>query len=429
MEGAPGRERLGGSLRLAAATTARSSAQVAQFLWPVARCSAAVALKVLWAGIRFLLWMTRELVKLLLEYLVQSAQPPSQLQPPPPVQAVARAPDLPVGTEAEAEAEAEAETANETFFQHNEKGVEARETEEDNSEASEALCQGNEESAMLPETQDSSTERPTQDATERPSSGNASCGLFTLRFKVRDAWDQPEDDELLDASLVNEWIDLGNCKDASSGCAAATPTPTARNEDAKEEHEEKEGGGDESSMGNEGELVQGHSATPADRGQGMPSPRSVLQARLQQVLPTDADVHAQVDTDDTSSDGQARGGIVIRFAGPLRSQAWETACRSVLGCEACGVYLAGSYDAIFSNLAPDLVQPLEDLVACALGHWSGDRAKCIAGAGMGLEGAAFSGFESLSTNVAAVLRGEAPPGWHRLEWTPHGTDAVSHMTY
>merc|ERR1712008_428617 len=169
-------------------------------------------------------------------------------------------------------------------------------------------------------------------------------------------------------------------------------------------------------------------AAPADQSHGL-SPRSVLRSRLQQVLPLDADVNAHVDTCGTTSDGQARGGMVIRLAGPLRSEAWETACRSALGCEACGVYLSGCYDAMFSNPSPDLVQPLEDQVACALGHWSGRRAKCADGAGLGLEDASFAGFESLTINVAAVLRGEAPPGWHRLEWTPHGTDAVSHMTY
>jgi len=433
MDGFPGRDRVGASLRFAAATTARSSVQIAQLLWSVARCSAAFALKMLWVGLRLLFWVTREFVKLIWEHIVHS-QPPGPLQPPPPrVQAAAHVSDLPVSTDAE--------EVQDAFCQETEKCAETRELEDDHFEAFEALCQRTEESATLPEAEDSSTEMPTFDATELFSSGDASCGLFTLRFKVRDAWDRPEDDELLDASLVNEWIDLGSCTDAVNNSDAAAPNPKAVNEEGDEEppgvkkgqenkqeegeevkKEEEEEGRNESDMGNKKGLLQSQAAAPADHSHGLLSPRSVLRSQLQQVLPPDADVNAYVDIDGSSSDGQAHGGMIC-LTGPLRSEAWETACRSALGCEACGVYLSGCYDAIFSNPAPDLVQPLEDQVACALGHWSGHRANLV------LEDAAFAGFESLAINVAAVLRGEAPPGWHRLEWTPHGNDAMSHMTY
>lgn len=70
---------------------------------------------------------------------------------------------------------------------------------------------------------------------------------------------------------------------------------------------------------------------------------------------------------------------------------------------------------------------MEDQVASALSHWKGSGADL--GGGFGVSEAPFAGFEDLAANVSAVLQDKKPPGWHRLEWTPHGSDAVPHMTY
>jgi len=422
-DGLPGQDRFGragASLRIAAAT--------AVVLWPVSRCLAAFALKVLWAGLRLLYWMTRELVRLLWDYVAQTTQLTGPAQPTPPqLQTSEDAAEVPVAILAE--------TAQQTLCQQTEKCATTHEVEDGSFEAFEALCQRTEESVTLGEAEDSSSEMPSSDAAERFNGGDGSSGLFTLWFTVRDAWDQPEDDEMIDASLENEWIDLGSSSATASDddTVASNPAPAEEREDNDQAGEEEVEDGKETKDDGEnerddkGEPAQHQAAAATRRGPLPTGPE--LRSRLQQMLPTGADVDAFVDMHGPGIEGQASGGMVIRLEGPLRPESWEAACRLALGCEACGVYMSNCYDAMFRNLAPALVQPLETQVACALGHWCGRRAKCVAGAGLGIEGGAFAGLEGLAANVAAVLRGEPPPGWHRLEWTPHGAGAVSHMTY
>jgi len=317
-----------------------------------------------------------------------------------------------------------AETAQQSLGPQTERCAAAPPEVEDGSfEAFEALCQRTEESVTLCEAEDSSSEMPLSDAAERLNAGDGSSGLFTLWFTVRESWGLTEDDEMIDGSLENEWIDLGSSSASAGDGAIAASNPKAAEErednDRAGEEEGKEGkekkeDGRENERDSKMEPVQHHVSAPASRNGGSLSPGSVLRSRLQQMLPTGADVDAFVDMHDSSSEGQESGGMVIRLEGKLQPEAWEAACRLALGCEACGVYMSNCYDAMFRNLAPALVQPLETQVACVLGHWCGRRAKCVAGAGLGIEGGAFAGLEGLATNVAAVLRGEVPTaatGW------------------
>jgi len=358
-------------------TAARGPMQAVQEIWQVSRCLAAFALKVLWAGLRLLSWMTRY-VRLFVDYLAQSMQLTGPAQPPPPPRQ-----------------------------QVPEDRATAREVEDSSFEAFEALCQRTEESVTLCD--DSSSEMPSSDAADRLTAGNSS-GLFTLWFTVSDTWGQREDDETMDASNAsNDWIVLGG-----SG-ATVGENPVAQSNPAEKEIHDRAGGEQEESRGNEQDIkaepAHRQAAAPASRNCRSSSPRSVLKSRLQQMLPTGVDVGAFVDT---STEGQTNTGMVIRLEGPLAPEAWEAACRLALGCGESGICMSPCYDAMFRNLAPALVQPLEAQVVCALGHWCGRRARCSAGE-LGFEGGAFAGLEGLATNVAAVLRGEAPPGWNRLE--------------
>jgi len=220
-------------------------------------------------------------------------------------------------------------------------------------------------------------------------------GLFALHFTMREAWDMPqdEDDELVDASLEADWVDLG---------------PSAGAEGSEEQQD----------------VGRSPATAAAESRPQARSPRSVLRSRLREVLPDLQDVHAF--TDENPFANCSREAVRVDFVGPLRPAVWDAAGRAALACEAKGVYLSKQYDAIFWPPA-QLRAPLDDQVACALSHWKGQRASL--GTGFGISGTGFTGFEDLAANVSAVLRGERPPGWHRLEWTPHGAGAVPHMTY
>mmetsp|Transcript_65555 Transcript_65555/g.152281 ORF Transcript_65555/g.152281 Transcript_65555/m.152281 type:complete len:371 (+) Transcript_65555:55-1167(+) len=210
--------------------------------------------------------------------------------------------------------------------------------------------------------------------------------FFALHFTMREAHDLPDDDELVDASLGSDWVDLGQDVD--------------QEEDA------------------------GRGAFAPSEGTRSQSPRSVLRRRLNEVLSDRGDVQVFMDQNPFAHWGQ--DAVRVDLVGPWQSEAWDTVARAVLACEALGVYLSRQYDAVF--WCPSEVHPLLEVqVACALSHWKGSPVAM--GSGFGLTGSAYAGFEDLAANVSAVLRGEAPPGWHRLEWTPHGAGAVPHMTY
>lgn len=218
--------------------------------------------------------------------------------------------------------------------------------------------------------------------------------FFALHFSMRESWDLPQDDELLDASIEDSWIDLGTASSPSK-----RPPSSAEGEEP--------------------------SAIPrAPR-----SPTGVLRGRVLEVLPRDQNFHLFMDSNPYAAWGD--GLVRVDILAPLTPEAWQAASRAVLACEAHRVYLSRSYDAVFW-CSPTARRLIEGQVSNALSHWKGKRlapGDAAGAGGVGVSGSAFRGFEDLATNVGAVLHGAEPPGWHRLEWTPHGEGSVPYMTY
>jgi len=218
--------------------------------------------------------------------------------------------------------------------------------------------------------------------------------IFLVHFTMRESWDLPQDDELVDASIASDWVDLGNE-------VGATPT-----DDGPSEMEDKTG------------------------EDGMRSPQAVLRKRLREVFLDREDVHVFMDDNPfaTSQKQCSSRPVRVDFAGML-PDAWDAVARAVLACEARGVYLSRSFEVLFW-CSEDLREHLSGQVESALSHCQGTPERISRGSlGFGITGCDLSGFEDLSDNVSAVLSGHTPPGWHRMEWTPHGAGAVSHLTY
>lgn len=226
--------------------------------------------------------------------------------------------------------------------------------------------------------------------------------IFALHFTMREAWDLPQEDELVDASLEQDWVDLGSSAaeipEGSSTAAGRTAT---------------------SSLAGGGATTK--SAQPVT---------AVLRERLREALPDCEDLHVFMDANPWADSAAPVEGSRVRvdFAGPLTAEVWEAATKTVLACEALGVFLSRRCGVVFwlPEDSPD--RPLlQQQVSSALGHWQG--APTSVQAAIGLEGMGFGGFEDLAVNVSAVLEGRQPPGWHRLEWTPHGADALPMKTF
>lgn len=213
--------------------------------------------------------------------------------------------------------------------------------------------------------------------------------LFLVHFTMRSSWDLPQDDELVDASIATDWIDLGS--------AGSTP------EDGSDKTEDTQ-----------------------DKAVALPrSPQAVLRQRLEQVSLERPDVHVFMDDNPfATSEGTA---VRVDFVGVL-PDAWDAAARIVLACEARGVYLSRSFEVLFF-CPDDLHERIEGQVESALSHCKGPPERIFRGSAVGLTHCDVSGFEDLADNVSAVLSGHAAPGWHRMEWTPHGAGAVPHHTY
>merc|ERR1719387_3106148 len=101
--------------------------------------------------------------------------------------------------------------------------------------------------------------------------------LFALQFTMREAWDLPEDDELLDACLESDWVDLGTTMDAGE-------INNKRGDDNKTHH------------GEEGKQQDGEFVEERPN-----SPRAVLQGRLRQVLPAREDLYIFMDDSSLAS--------------------------------------------------------------------------------------------------------------------------------
>lgn len=232
-----------------------------------------------------------------------------------------------------------------------------------------------------------------------PPEEEAVDNFFALHFAMREAWDLPEDDELLDAALIEDWVDLG------SGAGGA--------------------GGQQPQQQPPSEEMEPPVAAATPEPSGRPA-AAVLRARLMELLPRHGGLHLFVDRNPFATWGQE--AVRVDVLGPLTPEAWEAATSLVLACEGHRVYLSRRYDAIFW---PDLeLQPhIERQLACARAHWKGQPIALSGSETLGLAGVLLTGFEDLAANIKAVLRGSTPPGWHRLEWTPHGAGAVPHLTY
>jgi len=225
--------------------------------------------------------------------------------------------------------------------------------------------------------------------------------FFALHFTMREAWDLPQDDELMDASIDHDWVDLGGATEESAAAEdqTATAQPTV--------------------------AVSATAAAPAPP-KSPSSPAAVMRGRLREVVTSSQDLQLFMDENPFASWGQ--DAVRVDLVGPLSAEAWQAATRAVLACEAHRVYLSRRYDAVFW-CPKNSRELIENQVAGALSHWKGSRTTLGDSGGVGLSGGGFTGFEDLAANVGAVLRGVEPPGWHRLEWTPHGDGAVPLLTY
>eukprot|EP00929_Paragymnodinium_shiwhaense_P023025 TRINITY_DN14514_c0_g1_i1.p1 TRINITY_DN14514_c0_g1~~TRINITY_DN14514_c0_g1_i1.p1 ORF type:complete len:597 (-),score=151.68 TRINITY_DN14514_c0_g1_i1:416-2098(-) len=218
--------------------------------------------------------------------------------------------------------------------------------------------------------------------------------FFLLRFGVREAVDAaPHDEELLDASLENDWIDLGGCGD-----------------DATQKEQRREASSSQSSL------------------------QALLRTRLHKVLPQEeAGLSILMDSGDEKPGSASAGRCTkVDFVGVLRPESWAAATKAVLSCEAAGVYLSRTYSAYFSCPEEPLSEHVQSQVTNCLSHWKGQRTETLPGtdgACLGVDDLAYACFEDLSANVSAVLLGKKPPGWYRLEWTPSGVGAVPYKTY
>lgn len=210
--------------------------------------------------------------------------------------------------------------------------------------------------------------------------------FFALHFTMRELSDLPQDVELVDASLDDEWLDLG-----------------------ASEHQF------------DGQINDEHRAHSGILG----SPQMVLRRRLQRILPDHEHLHIFMDTNSLTTWGQNSPRIDIVG---LLPDAWDMAIQAVLKCEAGGIYLSRQYDALFCCQDDEWRTKLEEQIHSSLGHSTGGSLTNI-GSCFGCQGADIVGLEDMSANVLAVLQDQRTPGWHKLEWTPHGTGAVPHLTY
>eukprot|EP00927_Polykrikos_kofoidii_P014220 TRINITY_DN16220_c0_g1_i1.p1 TRINITY_DN16220_c0_g1~~TRINITY_DN16220_c0_g1_i1.p1 ORF type:complete len:435 (-),score=73.83 TRINITY_DN16220_c0_g1_i1:171-1475(-) len=187
--------------------------------------------------------------------------------------------------------------------------------------------------------------------------------VFALHFTLRGVDDVPHDEELLDASLEKDWVDLG------SG------------------------------------------------GTGDSAVKTLLQKRLGLVLPSSHhDVHIFMDTVPLTFGGGSSGAadvsattaptaMRVDLVGALSSSSWEAATKTVRACEARGVYLSANFDIHFWY-PEGLHRPFADQLAGALSHW-----KC-----MSVEGAFaaccvavradIASFEDLAATVTSVFKNQ-----------------------
>jgi len=213
--------------------------------------------------------------------------------------------------------------------------------------------------------------------------------FFLVHFTMRESWDLPQDDELVEASIANDWVDLG-----------------------------LEGVGDKPSEESQDGCIEDGTASPR-------SPQAVLRNRLSEVFLDRHDAYIFMDDNPFASSHQK--SVRIDFAGAL-PDAWDAVSRVILACEARGVYLSHRFEVLLW-CPQDLRECIENQVESALSHCQGAPVRISRGQGFGLAGCDLPGFEDLSDNVSAVLSGHAPPGWHRMEWTPDGAGGVPHLTY
>jgi hypothetical protein len=239
--------------------------------------------------------------------------------------------------------------------------------------------------------------------------------VFQVHFTMRETWDLPQDDELVDASVGSDWIDLG--REGDSSCLVGEDIPelmfvaTASESSQPSTARGKSGRGAEDREDDTAELA--HS-----------SPQDVLRRRLREVLSEEEDFRVFMDED--PFDPSQNGAVHVDFVGRLPG-AWDAARRAILACEARGVYLSHRFEVRFWP-PPELRSGLQDQVKSAVSHCQ-DAAESISKGGFGLVAVGASAFEALADNVSAICNSCPPPGWHRLEWTPHGTAAVSCHTY
>jgi hypothetical protein len=212
--------------------------------------------------------------------------------------------------------------------------------------------------------------------------------VFLVHFTMRETWDLPQDDALADASVGSDWVDLG--REGDLNC------PVIQAEERDDDNTE---------------VVH-------------QSPRSVLRQRLREVLVDAEDLY--VFMDESPLCPSHAGTVNVDFVGRLPS-AWQGARRAILACEAHGVYLSHRFEVLFWP-PPELRDGLQDQVKNAVSHCQ-DASERISTGGFGLACNGIAAFEALADNVSAILQGHPPPGWHRLEWTPHGTSALPCHTY
>eukprot|EP00927_Polykrikos_kofoidii_P014221 TRINITY_DN16220_c0_g1_i2.p1 TRINITY_DN16220_c0_g1~~TRINITY_DN16220_c0_g1_i2.p1 ORF type:complete len:435 (-),score=86.52 TRINITY_DN16220_c0_g1_i2:647-1951(-) len=187
--------------------------------------------------------------------------------------------------------------------------------------------------------------------------------VFALHFTLRGVDDVPHDEELLDASLEKDWVDLGS------------------------------GGAGDSAV------------------------KTLIQKRMDLVLPSShLNVHIFMDTVPLTFGGGSSGAadvsattaptaMRVDLVGASSSSSWDAATKTVSACEASGVYLSANYDILFWY-PEGLQRSFADQVARALSNWKGMSVEGAFAACCVAARADIASFEDLAATVTSVFKNQ-----------------------
>mmetsp|Transcript_52623 Transcript_52623/g.112250 ORF Transcript_52623/g.112250 Transcript_52623/m.112250 type:complete len:410 (-) Transcript_52623:213-1442(-) len=216
--------------------------------------------------------------------------------------------------------------------------------------------------------------------------------FFSLQFTIREKWALPRDEELIDACIEDDWVDLGaDSPPVSPGKLPEQPAHTMSS------------------------SAMGSSMMISSCGATATSKRALIRDRLLKVIDNIPKAHLFMDHP-SHLQMLSNDGIAVELVAPLDVDAWQDVAHAVLSFEANRVYVADTYSAVFW-CSSDMERPLREQVGEALRLWKGTPSEECSGGGFGFVGSSLPGFEDFAANVGAVLQGEDLPGWERLAWT------------